>query len=62
MSNTEGIDIATLDPDMTVEEFLRKQCNDQISRLKEHAEQLVDQFKSESAEVREKLVKSLASE
>ena len=57
--NNENIDLSNIDPEMTVEDFLRKQCNDQIEKLKEHAEQLVQQFQNESAEVREKLVQKL---
>lgn len=59
MSGKENIDVSNIDPEMTVEDYLRKQCTDQIERLKEHAEQLVQQFQQESAEVREKLVQRL---
>ncbi|EAY03632.1 hypothetical protein TVAG_161710 [Trichomonas vaginalis G3] len=59
MSGKENIDVSNIDPEMTVEDYLRKQCNDQIERLKEHANQLVQQFQQESAEVREKLVQRL---
>ncbi|EAX99265.1 hypothetical protein TVAG_112810 [Trichomonas vaginalis G3] len=59
MSTKENIDLSNVNPDMTVEDYLRKQCNNQIDRLKEHAEQLVQQFQQEAAEVREKLVQRL---
>ena len=55
----EEINLQDIDPDITVEEYLRKQCDTQIERLKQHTEQLLQQFKSESQEVREKLVYSL---
>jgi len=59
MATIEEIDPNSLGPDMTVEDFLKKQCDDQITRLKNHAEKLVEQFQNEAKEVREKLVISL---
>ena len=60
MTTVENIDIANLDKDMTVEQFLKKQCDEQIQRLRKHSEDLVKQFESESQEVRKKLVQRLA--
>ena len=63
MSNTnENIDLSNIDDEITVEEFLTKQCQGESDRLKKHSEDLVKQFQAESAEVREKLVKKLSPE
>lgn len=61
-SVSENIDVSNIDDDTTVEEFLTKQCNEQIERLKKHSEELVQQFQTESAAVRAKLVQRLGSE
>lgn len=58
----ENIDVSTIDDNITVEEYLTKQCNDQIERLRKHSEELVEQFKSESAAVRSKLVQRLGTD
>jgi hypothetical protein len=60
MASLENIDVANLDDNITVEEYLKQQCNAQIERLRKHAGELVSQFQAEAAEVREKLVKRLA--
>lgn len=59
MSTSESVIPADIDPEITVEDFLKQQCNEQIERLRNHAEQLIQQFQAESAEVREKLVERL---
>ena len=61
-TSNENIDFSNIDDEITVEEFLTKQCQEQIDRLKMHSEDLVKQFQAESAEVREKLVKKLNTE
>lgn len=61
-TSNENIDLSNIDDEITVEEFLTKQCQEQIDRLKKHSEDLVKQFQAESAEVREKLVKKLSPE
>lgn len=58
----ENIDVSTIDENITVEQYLTKQCNDQIERLRKHSEELVEQFKNESAAVRAKLVQRLGND
>jgi hypothetical protein len=60
MASLENIDVANLDDNLTVEEYLKQRCNAQIERVRKHADDLVRQFQAEAAEVREKLVKRLA--
>lgn len=61
-TQVENIDLSNISDDITVEEFLTKQCQEQIDRLKQHSEDLIKQFQAESSEVREKLVKKLCNE
>ena len=59
---SDNIDVSSIDENITVEEYLIKQCNDQIERLRKHSEELVEQFKNESAAVRSKLVQRLGTD
>lgn len=59
MEGKVEIDVASLDPTITVEQFLRKKCDDEIAKLKEQADVLIQKFKEESAEVRKSLVQEL---
>lgn len=54
------INLENLDPNITVEDFLKLQCQQQIDRVKKHSEELIKQFQEESAIVREKLVARLS--
>lgn len=56
----ENIDLSNIDDETTVEEYLKMQCDEQIKRLKQHANELVQQFQAESADVRERLVQRLS--
>jgi predicted transcriptional regulator len=60
MTALENIDLDNLDENITVEEYLKQECNVQIERLRKHADDLVRQFQAESADVRERLVRRLA--
>jgi hypothetical protein len=60
MSALENIDLDNLDENITVEEYLKQECNVQVERLRRHADDLVQQFQAEAADVREKLVRRLA--
>ena len=48
-----------VDDKITVEEYLRKKCDEEIKRLQDHADELVEQFRSESSQVRENLAQKL---
>jgi hypothetical protein len=60
MSANENLDLTNIDETTTVEEYLKQQCNQQIDRLRRHSDDLVRQFQTEAAEVRQKLVHRLA--
>jgi hypothetical protein len=55
------IDVSGLDQEMTVEEYLKKECEQQIETLGKQSTELIERFQNESAQVREKLVERLAS-
>jgi hypothetical protein len=50
-----------LDESITVEEYLKQECDRQIERLRKHADDLMQQFQAESALVRQKLVQRLTT-
>ena len=54
------INFDNIDPNITVEEFLKLQCQEQIERIKKHSEELIKQFEEESAQIRQKLVSRLS--
>jgi polyhydroxyalkanoate synthesis regulator phasin len=56
---SENIDFSNLDDQVTVEEYLKQECDHQIERLRRHADDLVRQFQKESDEVKEKLFQKL---
>jgi hypothetical protein len=60
MASSETIDLANMDGTLTVEDYLKQQCNQQIDRLRRHSEDLVRQFQAEAVEVRQKLVRQLS--
>ena len=55
MSAPEEIDYAAMlkdvDVNVTVEEFLRKRCADQIAQVRAHGEALIEKFQQEAEKV-----------
>lgn len=48
---------APSNPDMTVEDYMREQCDKQVKQLLAHAKQRIEHFKAESARVKSELGK-----
>lgn len=53
------IDLSKVSDDTTVEEYLKMLCEEEIKRIQEHSDELVENFKKDANDVKEKLIQKL---